>query len=111
MVSNKLDVVFDVTSRIFQWDNDLIGINGRVVEILSEHTLQGFLQGSSRSISVIRGLPWHRDHDDHPILQVCEDGNGDQLATASGLPQLHRDFHPMAAGTQRLLASESIDHQ
>lgn len=45
MVSNKLDAVFEVTSRNFQWDSDVAGTNGRVIELLSEHTLQGFLQG------------------------------------------------------------------
>ncbi|KAF8312100.1 phosphoketolase [Clavulina sp. PMI_390] len=43
--SNKLDAVFDVTNRQFQWDPETAHIGGRVVEMLSEHTLQGFLQG------------------------------------------------------------------
>lgn len=47
--SNKLDHVFNTTSRAFNgpietWDKDL-GSNGRVIEMLSEHTLQGMLQG------------------------------------------------------------------
>lgn len=47
--SNKLDAVFDVTARAFArstrpWDKDL-SRSGRVVEMLSEHTLQGLLQG------------------------------------------------------------------
>jgi len=43
--SNKLDSVFDVTNRQFQWDPETAHRGGRVVEMLSEHTLQGFLQG------------------------------------------------------------------
>ncbi|EAU85668.1 phosphoketolase [Coprinopsis cinerea okayama7 len=41
--SNKLDVVLDETRRNFQWD--IGGKGGRVIEILSEHTCQGMLQG------------------------------------------------------------------
>ena len=47
--SNKLDAIFKVTSRSWQreikpWEKDL-SKNGRVTEILSEHSLQGLLQG------------------------------------------------------------------
>ena len=47
--SNKLDAIFEVTSRSWQreikpWEKDLAK-NGRVTEILSEHSLQGLLQG------------------------------------------------------------------
>ncbi|KAI5477879.1 phosphoketolase [Pseudohyphozyma bogoriensis] len=43
--SNKLDGVLDVTSRNFQWDPTTAHQGGRVLEMLSEHTLQGWLQG------------------------------------------------------------------
>ena len=47
--SNKLDAIFKATSRSWQreikpWEKDL-SKNGRVTEILSEHSLQGLLQG------------------------------------------------------------------
>ena len=47
--SNKLEEVFSATTRVWQWpikkwDKDLGG-DGRVVEMLSEHSLQGLLQG------------------------------------------------------------------
>ena len=47
--SNKLDAIFGATSRSWQreikpWEKDL-SKNGRVTEILSEHSLQGLLQG------------------------------------------------------------------
>ena len=47
--SNKLDTIFEVTSRSWQreikpWEKDLAK-NGRVTEILSENCLQGLLQG------------------------------------------------------------------
>ncbi|KAG8984365.1 hypothetical protein FRB94_008013 [Tulasnella sp. JGI-2019a] len=43
--SNKLDGVFDATMRAFEWDPETAKPGGRVIEMLSEHTLQGFLQG------------------------------------------------------------------
>ncbi|HEX9153829.1 MAG TPA: phosphoketolase family protein, partial [Candidatus Saccharimonadales bacterium] len=47
--SNKLDAVFGATSRAWQWpiaswDKDL-SQDGRVMEMLSEHNLQGLVQG------------------------------------------------------------------
>ncbi|MEK7472355.1 MAG: phosphoketolase family protein, partial [Patescibacteria group bacterium] len=47
--SNKLDAVFEVTKRAWQWpieswDKDL-SPDGRVMEMLSEHNLQGLAQG------------------------------------------------------------------
>ena len=47
--SNKLDAVFKKTSRAFvrpvkEWDRDL-SPSGRVMEMLSEHSLQGLFQG------------------------------------------------------------------
>lgn len=45
LVSNKLDAVFRHTGRNFQWDEFSNARGGRVIEILSEHTCQSFLQG------------------------------------------------------------------
>ncbi len=47
--SNKMHAVFEVTGRSFvwphrDWDKDLVR-DGRVMEMLSEHSLQGLLQG------------------------------------------------------------------
>lgn len=47
--SNKLDKVFETTARAFvwpkkEWDKDLDS-SGRVMEMLSEHSLQGLMQG------------------------------------------------------------------
>lgn len=43
--SNKLDAVFESTNRNFQWDEFANARGGRVIEVLSEHLCQGFLQG------------------------------------------------------------------
>ncbi|PBL03652.1 phosphoketolase [Armillaria gallica] len=45
LVSNKLDAVLENSGRNFQWDIASRASGGRVVEILSEHTCQGMLQG------------------------------------------------------------------
>lgn len=41
-----MDAVLEFTGRNFQWDPDSRAGGGRVIEILSEHTCQGMLQGS-----------------------------------------------------------------
>lgn len=45
LVSNKLDAVLRHTGRDFQWDQFSNARGGRVIEILSEHMCEGFLQG------------------------------------------------------------------
>ncbi|SDQ23339.1 xylulose-5-phosphate/fructose-6-phosphate phosphoketolase [Curtobacterium sp. UNCCL20] len=48
-VSNKLDAVFDVTSRVWRAQrgpgDEHLGARGRVTEVLSEHLLEGMLEG------------------------------------------------------------------
>ncbi|KXX78344.1 putative phosphoketolase [Madurella mycetomatis] len=43
--SNKLDAILDHTQRNFQWDEYSRANGGRVIEVLSEHDCQGFMQG------------------------------------------------------------------
>lgn len=43
--SNKLDAVLKHTQRNFQWDQYSRANGGRVIEVLSEHNCQGFMQG------------------------------------------------------------------
>lgn len=49
LMSNRLGAVFEATNRQFAWPSNIedehIGNAGRVLEILSEHTCQGWLQG------------------------------------------------------------------
>jgi xylulose-5-phosphate/fructose-6-phosphate phosphoketolase len=49
LCSNKLDAVFNNTGRNFQWDQYSRAQGGRVIETLSEHQCQGFLQGYTLS--------------------------------------------------------------
>ncbi|PLB36154.1 putative phosphoketolase [Aspergillus candidus] len=43
--SNKLDAALNHTGRNFQWDQFSNAKGGRVIEVLSEHLCQGFMQG------------------------------------------------------------------
>ncbi|KAL0467586.1 XFP N-terminal domain-containing protein [Neurospora intermedia] len=43
--SNKLNAILDHTQRDFQWDEFSRAHGGRVIEVLSEHNCQGFMQG------------------------------------------------------------------
>jgi len=43
--SNKLSAILENSGRNFQWDQYSRDSGGRVIEILSEHTCQGFMQG------------------------------------------------------------------
>lgn len=49
VVSNKLDAVFEVTKRVYLWptppEAEHTSTEGRVMEVLSEHNLQGWYQG------------------------------------------------------------------
>jgi xylulose-5-phosphate/fructose-6-phosphate phosphoketolase len=44
-MSNKLDAVLEITGRNFQWDEFSNARGGRLIETLSEHQCQGFMQG------------------------------------------------------------------
>ena len=43
------------TNRNFQWDPETHARGGRVIEILSEHTCQGMLQGTTPLCNVVDG--------------------------------------------------------
>jgi xylulose-5-phosphate/fructose-6-phosphate phosphoketolase len=47
--SNRLDAVFEVTNRVFEAErlpeDDALAAEGRVIEVLSEHLCQGWLEG------------------------------------------------------------------
>jgi xylulose-5-phosphate/fructose-6-phosphate phosphoketolase len=49
LVSNRLEAILEATSRAYQWPvspwDEAISPDGRVMEVLSEHNCQGWLQG------------------------------------------------------------------
>ncbi len=109
--SNKMDAVFSVTNRAFLWPqkewDQHIAPDGKVVEMLSEHTLQAMLQGYiltgrhgvfvsyeafvqivasmadqyAKFISIAREVPWRGDV---PSLNY--------ILTSSGWRQEHNGF-------------------
>jgi len=67
--SNRLNAVFEATDRIFTGeiypDDDHIANSGRVMEVLSEHMCQGWLEGYLLTAGMVyfllRGVhPYHR---------------------------------------------------
>jgi len=128
-VSNKLDAAFRHTNRNFQWDEFSNARGGRVIEILSEHCCQGFLQGYTltgrvglfpsyesflgiihtmmvqfskfgKMVSVQRRVR-------NPGLLTAA-GARDNMEKTFGLHQLHRDKHVGEARAQWLLSPEPI---
>jgi xylulose-5-phosphate/fructose-6-phosphate phosphoketolase len=109
--SNKLDKVFETTSRAFLWPHEAwdkdIAYDGRVMEMLSEHSLQGLMQGYvltgrhavfasyeafvqivssmadqyAKFLAVARTVPWRGDI-----------GSLNYILTSSGWRQEHNGF-------------------
>ena len=110
--SNRLDAVLDVTPRT--WNaaivpgDDRLSPTGRVMEILSEHTIQGWIEGYLLTgrhgffscyeafIHIISSM--FNQH--AKWLDVCA---GDPLAAPDRLAQLPAHLPRVAAGPQRLL--------
>jgi xylulose-5-phosphate/fructose-6-phosphate phosphoketolase len=81
--SNRLQDILQVTDRTWNAetydDDDHLARDGRVMEILSEHTCQGWLEGYLLTgrhgfLLLLRGLRAHRRLDVQPARQV----DGDQ---------------------------------
>ena len=80
--SNRLQAVLEVTGR--DWDaatnaddDEHLDPDGRVMEILSEHTCQGWLEGYLADgppwpVQLLRGLHPHRRFDVQPACQMAE---------------------------------------
>lgn len=128
--SNKLDECFEITHRNFQWDPETANNGGRVIEMLSEHMLQGWLQGYTLTgrhglfpsyesfLGIVQTMievcltllfsSWPQA--DRIIFvairQVCQDGARDQVARRYRRSYLHRDQYALEAGAQRVLAPE-----
>ena len=118
--SNRLDAVFDVTGRAFdgeiiEGDNDLRP-DGRVMEVLSEHLCQGWLEGYLLTgrhglfncyeafIHIIDSMfnqhaKWLKTTRQYPV------------AAAGGLAELPALVPGLAAGPQRVLAPGSGLHR
>ena len=80
--SNRWQAVFEDTNRQFVAEilpgDDHVALSGRVMEMLSEHQCQGWLEGylpdrPARLLLLLRGVHSHRRFDVQPARQVAED--------------------------------------
>ena len=110
-LSNGLEAVFEVTKR--QWDaatatnDEFLAPAGRVMEMLSEHQCEGWLEGlpSHRpawTVQLLRGVHPHRRFDVQPACQVVEGYLWPAVAAQDCLTQLHAGLACVEAGSQRL---------
>lgn len=131
LVSNKLDAVFNHTGRNFQWDEFSNARGGRVIEILSEHTCQGMLQGYTLTgrtglfpsyesfLGIVHTMMVQYSKFNkivrcftkvHSNILTGFTGSGDQLEKGHKQHQLPRNKHLDTSRTQWILAPEPFLH-
>ncbi|XSC45347.1 phosphoketolase family protein [Bradyrhizobium sp. RDT10] len=122
--SNRLDAVFEVTERVWMESTELYDVHlaqdGRVMEVLSEHLCQGWLEGylltgrhglfscyeafihmfnqHAKWLKVSRSLPWRR-----PIASL------NYLLTSHVWQQDHNGFSHQDPGFVDLVANKKAD--
>ncbi len=112
-VSNRLGAVFEATERV--WEAELhptdehLATQGRVMEVLSEHLCEGWLEGylltgPPRSLQLLRGVRPDRRLHAQPTRQVAEDLPGHPLAPSDRLAELPPHEPRLAPGPQRVFA-------
>jgi xylulose-5-phosphate/fructose-6-phosphate phosphoketolase len=108
--SNRLDAVFEATDRVFAGEilptDEHQAPEGRVMEVLSEHLCQGWLEGylltgPPRAVLVLRGVHPHRRLDGQPARQVAQDHAPPPVAAPDRVAQLPAHVARLAAGPQR----------
>ena len=120
--SNRLQAVFDVTDK--QWNAEFIGPEvdehlaraGRVMEMLSEHQCQGWLEGylltgPARAVQLLRGVHPHHRLDVQPARQMAEGHQPHPVAPADREPELPSVQPCLAPGPQRVQPSGSRVHR
>ena len=119
--SNRLGAVFEATAR--QWEAETLPTDeglapeGRVMEVLSEHLCQGWLEGylldrPARPLQLLRGVHPHHRLDVQPAREVAEGDARNPVAPAARVAELPPLVARLAPGPQRVLASGPgfIDH-
>ena len=118
--SNRLDDVFSVTGRTWlaatESTDEGLSPDGRVMEILSEHLCQGWLEGylltgPTRALHQLRGVHPHRRLDVQPAREVAEDHAAHPVAPADRVAELPAQLARLAPGPQRLLPPGSGLHR
>ena len=109
--SNRWQDVLEVTNRCYMAEiypeDDKLSPDGRVMEVLSEHQCQGWLEGYLLTgrhgfFSLLRGVHPHHRLDVQPARQVAEGVQPHPLAAADRLAQLLPQLARLAAGPQRV---------
>ena len=119
--SNLLGAVSAATDRAYTWPVAAVTAHdahlaptGRVMEILSEHTCQGWLQvppdRPPRALSLLRSLRDDRRFHGQSVRQMAEDVGRDAVAGAA-LAHLSADLRYLAPGSQRFLTPGAGVHQ
>ena len=112
--SNRWQDVMQVTNRAWVAEtlpyDDHLNPDGRVMEMLSEHQCQGWLEGylltgPARLLFVLRGVHPHHRLDVQPARQVAQGDAAHSVAAADRLAQLPAVVARLAAGPQRLQPS------
>ena len=106
--SNRWQDVLEVTNRAWVAEtvpyDDHLNPDGRVMEVLSEHQCQGWLEGyllrAARLLLVLRGLYPHRRFDVQPARQMVEGDAAYSLAAADRLAELPAVLARLAPGPQ-----------
>ncbi len=102
--SNRLDAVFDVTDRVWMEGIEPYDVHlareGRVMEVLSEHLCQGWLEGYllTGRHGLFSSLHPHRGLHGQPACEMAEDLGGIALAQADRLVELSVDLPCLAPG-------------
>ena len=106
--SNRWQDVLEVTTRCYMADiypeDDKLTPDGRVMEVLSEHQCQGWLEGylldrPARIFLVLRGVHPHCRFDVQPARQVAQDLQSHSVAAADRFLQLFPQLPCLAAGS------------
>ena len=112
-VSNRLGAVLDVTDRVWmaerQPNDDHLAPEGRVMEVLSEHLCEGWMEGYLLTgrhglFNCYEAFIHIVDCDVQPARQVAQGHQRHPLAHAHRLAELPADLARVAPGPQRLLA-------
>jgi len=110
--SNRLQAIYEVSPKMWEAEiiaqDECLSPNGRVMEVLSEHLCQGWLErylltGRHGFFSCYGIHPHHRFYV-QPTCQMVEDRGRYFLAPANRIAELSLNFACLAAGPQRLLA-------
>ena len=111
---------FEATGKTWVADtlllDETLAPDGRVMEVLSEHQCQGWLEGylltGRHGLQLLRGLHPHHRRDVQPAREVAEGDEGIPWRSAAGVAELPAQLPRLAPRSQRLLHQDPgfIDH-